>query len=781
MQRVLKDIDAFLVRACWGLVIFIVASFLPPTLKAFASFVSVRFSQEPRVIALKITPTLGVDNDLSDGWRGYNLYDIAEFKVEAIWSDGKPDPQCTRAGEPPKWTCSFGWFESEKRGLDKVTMAFPGTRIAIDKERATVALGNKVLWCTGYTPTRDPIVGTVSVSYGGKTETVRVIADNPDRDFERRWGRWGLTVTNLPMAEREQGEIIRQYLFGSRDFVLSFRTEEYFSRKRERVREISRSLHRYIRDWLDGKVPPQIPPSVLLDEPGLVRLNNACDGWTLCKPEEVSPEEQWLVRPAMEIPEDFSELYYMGPDPHCTYLVTFFVAPFGAKLIVEGEFPHCRFMNFQISPPFDPRFPAHGGCGVMEVPIVDADIEPEPGNVNPFRVGADRMAKKRRYRLEFLLTEGDAVSLNEKISPGSMTPIAFRGKGNLRVGGPFVETGVWGKGAIVPAMLWVRYYAPDKWAGPLGGVPLPKLYLQLPTGERFWIRHDLRLVKRYSNVPIPARERAYEDYRPFDSKIGWLKIFGGFLMYAEGVGIHLAVNPLISMLLGGEKGIKERVRQMDKDFWGRGPDATPPGCYSTGSTFCAYINYLGRLMSLPPGKVLVITSKLPKTPKTLDGQRIMTGGQARYWSLTRYGASPFELTSVGLCYDSVMDEEIITDREGWYILVFSTSEDRPRNARPENGVTWRNWGPDRGKQSLIIRWLSVVPEWHDPKHTPDDNNVPWRKGAWSSAEYDQSLIGFNSRGIMGDYAPVLHLMTKEEFEALGDKPNPQNMPHSENW
>ncbi|MCS7264830.1 MAG: hypothetical protein NZ805_08365 [Armatimonadetes bacterium] len=780
MQRIWDNFDTFLVRVCWLLAILFFVSLLPPFVKSF-SFA--RSGQEPYVVELKITPTLGFDNDLSDGWRGYNLYDIAEFKVEAIWSDGKPDPNCTRTGKPPEWTCSFGWFEGEKQGLDKVTMAVPGTRIAVAKERPQKAVGAKVLWCTGHTPTRwgEPVIGTITVSYADKVETIRVIADNPDRDFERRWGRWGLTVTNIPMAEREQGDIIRQYFFGGKDFVLSFRTEEYFNRKRERVREISRSLHRYIRDWLDGKVPAQIPSSVLLDEPGLVRLTNACDGWTLVKPEEVSPEEQWLVRPAMEIPEDFSELYYMGPDPHCTYLVTFFIAPFGAKLIVEGEFPHCRFMNFQISPPFDPRFPAFGGAGVMEVPIVDADIEPEPGSVNPFRVGANRMAKNRRYRLEFILTEGDAVLLNEKVSPKSMTPIAFRSKSNVRVGGPFVETGVWGKGAIVPAMLWVRYYAPDKKAGPLGGVPLPKLYLQLPTGEKFWIKHDLRLTKRYSNVPIPAKERAYEDYQPFNSRLGWMKIFGGFLMYAEAFGMHLAANPLLSAILGGEKGIKERVREMDKDFWGRGPNEPPPGCYSTGSTFCVYINYLGRLMSLPIGKVLVITGKLPKAPKTLDGQKKMTGGEARYWSLTRYGASPFELTSLGLCYDSIMDEEIITNRDGWYVIVFSSPEDRPYNAKPENGVTWRNWGPDRGKQSLIIRWLTVVPEWHDPKHSPDDKNVSWLKGAWSSAEYEQSLIGFNRRGIMGDYHPVLHLMTKKEFEALGDKIDPRNIVHSENW
>lgn len=70
----------------------------------------------------------------------------------------------------------------------------------------------------------------------------------------------------------------------------------------------------------------------------------------------------------------------------------------------------------------------------------------------------------------------------------------------------------------------------------------------------------------------------------------------------------------------------------------------------------------------------------------------------------------------------------------------------------------------------MIRWLSVIPEWHLPRFAPDEYNIPWRTGAWSQDEYDKTLVGENHPGIMGVYHPVVHYMTKKEFEALGDDP-----------
>jgi hypothetical protein len=62
--------------------------------------------------------------------------------------------------------------------------------------------------------------------------------------------------------------------------------------------------------------------------------------------------------------------------------------------------------------------------------------------------------------------------------------------------------------------------------------------------------------------------------------------------------------------------------------------------------------------------------------------------------------------------------------------------------------------------------MSVMPQWHLPKYSPDGYNLPWSKAAWSGSQYDESLVGLNQSGIMGPYHPVIHLLTKEQFESL---------------
>ena len=69
--------------------------------------------------------------------------------------------------------------------------------------------------------------------------------------------------------------------------------------------------------------------------------------------------------------------------------------------MTPGRIVSSCFMDFQILEPFDPEFPTTSGLGAPEVPIVDVDINPDPGHTNPYRKGANRNAKKRHYHLEF--------------------------------------------------------------------------------------------------------------------------------------------------------------------------------------------------------------------------------------------------------------------------------------------------------------------------------------------------------------------------------------------
>jgi len=188
----------------------------------------------------------------------------------------------------------------------------------------------------------------------------------------------------------------------------------------------------------------------------------------------------------------------------------------------------------------------------------------------------------------------------------------------------------------------------------------------------------------------------------------------------------------------------------------RGINETPPGNYETAPTCCNYLSYLVRPMSIGKDKIIVLTGRLPSFPATRQEERIMTKADVRYFSIThQLGTnSPNNKGYHATPYDSLMDDEIITNDKGDYIIVYSRASDRPANARSEYGVTWQEWG-EPALQGLVLRWMSVMPDWYLPKYAPDQSNVPWKIGAWSEETYNKNLVGNNCPGIMGPYHPVI--------------------------
>jgi len=65
--------------------------------------------------------------------------------------------------------------------------------------------------------------------------------------------------------------------------------------------------------------------------------------------------------------------------------------------------------------------------------------------------------------------------------------------------------------------------------------------------------------------------------------------------------------------------------------------------------------------------------------------------------------------------------------------------------------------------------MSVRPEWHLPRYAPHEDNLPWETASWSGVAYDKSLVGENRPGALGPYHPVIHYMTRQQFESLGNK------------
>jgi hypothetical protein len=529
------------------------------------------------------------------------------------------------------------------------------------------------------------------------------------------------------------------------------------------AQQLSARLEQYIKDWMDGKADASIPNNLIPNgiDPGIQRLY-------LQRPEEIDPQKQWLIRRAETI--NLQALHGYFPDPNCTYLkLGVFYAPFGSRVIIEGQFPHSRFFDIQASPSFNPRVYYYDkSFGAGEVPLVDADINPLPRQVNPFRVGTNRSATNRNYLVTLDLAVGNAAELNPVFQPPY-----YRAPGNNRVAAAIAYQGPWGanrrhghgRGVWDTGDLWLRYYAIDKNKNVLGGVPFPKVTYALPDGRRYYINADFSQLQARVSRTIRAR-RTWPMEPPvfWQSAAGWDKQFGIFLNITTGLARVLNVND------------KQYIRNLDRGVTGRGEDQPPPGNFEPSTSTCTYINYLLRGMALGSNKIAVLTGKLPTFPDTRNGANTMRAAQMRYWSITGYDANIDPNQPVpGAAVTSVMDDQIILDRNRRYVIVYSRQDDRPANANPAAGVTWVNWGPT-ASHVWSLRWMSIAPQWN-MAIAPNEANLPWTKSTWSGKSYDPNLIGRNNhQGVLGEYLPKVHYMTKREFEALGRSVNANNVP-----
>jgi hypothetical protein len=279
----------------------------------------------------------------------------------------------------------------------------------------------------------------------------------------------------------------------------------------------------YIKQWTQGQVASSIPDSLIPQ--GI----SDCKDFYLKNPSDVTDAETWAVRFARPINKD--SLLAGIPDPKITYLYLGTpLAPFGSKLVMEGEFPHCRFFSVQITPPLNGlEYYAQRQFGAAEVALVDADIEPISGHTNPFRLGANRNATNRKFRIEFNLATGDPTDLN----PEAHT-YPFRKNTNTRTGSMLVNQGPLGyktiAGTPLPVQgdwdlgaLWVRIYEPDNGTGPMGGVAMPKVWFELPDGSKYFIGSDFSALQKRADNTIANRVVDKQPNPNFGPATGWYK------------------------------------------------------------------------------------------------------------------------------------------------------------------------------------------------------------------------------------------------------------------
>lgn len=326
------------------------------------------------------------------------------------------------------------------------------------------------------------------------------------------------------------------------------------------------------------------------------------------------------------------------PDSNVFYWSARFQVPEGAKLDLEGQFPHSRYVSL-IS--YDVK-------GVPVETLADYLIAPLKGHINTFETGADRNAPNRSYRVAI---DKGAEGLD-------------RAEGFLK---PGVKRNILHAPPSTDAMqtLIYRIYGPDDAHTVAGGVGLPEPVLRMADGKT--LKGQAACDAMGSDVLGPVRIQPgalglpVDEYRKLRDQPGKPDTWPATV--PPQWHIQLDRQSLIGIYTGK---INPDARRSEGGFYPN-PDN----------------NYVRTIVNMRHGKVIVLRGKMPETPATLKGEARMGEGQLRYWSIC--SNQSFANTRVTDC---LMDEDVPLTRDRSYVIVASKEKDRPRNARPECGIAW---------------------------------------------------------------------------------------------
>ncbi len=417
----------------------------------------------------------------------------------------------------------------------------------------------------------------------------------------------------------------------------------------------------------------------------------------------------WTRGPASKDP--YVNVAY--PDAGVFYWHATFSVPDGARLHLEGEFPHSRYMSL-IS--YDAR-------GAPVESLADYLIVPNDGAVNPFIEGARRDFDKRGYVVEVVdlppeirRIEGSKINLYTDIKKDEDTPKASS-RNSLNA-----TSYAGGQQSVI-----YRIYVPDKGSAPTGGVSLPEPVLTLSTGE---------VIKGAEACVI-------------------LKTDQTPLITANAIGVPMSVYSKLVNQPGKPDTWPATVPptwflQYDREFLlGIYNGQLPKSARKSTGGFYPNLdnNYVRAIINRKHGKVFVLMGKLPNTPKTYHGDKIRTTGELVYWSIC--SNQGFANTRVNDC---LFDEQVPVNENGEYIIVISRAEDRPRNAYPECGIGWLPMADDG--DGALDEDVTVV-QIRNMLASPD----------FSHAIQNVTEIG-KEKEIMGPYLPNSIYMMPNMFEVL---------------
>ena len=404
---------------------------------------------------------------------------------------------------------------------------------------------------------------------------------------------------------------------------------------------------------------------------------------------------------------NYANIFYL--EKYANYWISALVIPPGGHIRIKGQFPHSRYMSFNIySPTFKP-------LGVL----ADVDIKPDAGSANPFLIGTNRDVKHRNFSIQVLPqfphdAEREENTLYNYLPLSGISPTIEAYLPNILLGIPLPSN--------IMVMIY-RVYLPDTNSNRSGGVDLPDIEIvdalgnvisgpdvcdflepTLPTIVNDFLKNaQLGPINLGLNAP-PSTAALPE--------IKWFKYFDLLSTYIH----HAEAVPFVSSL--PELSALDFARNLDN-------------------------SYLMGYVSQKYGELTSIEATVPTHRNTVRGESRVHGSQVRYFS---FCSNDFYTRRL---FDCVYDEEIPTVNSKAIVLV-GRAATRPSNARYECGVAWLNWGIF--EESMLI-YRQMTPG-SAPVFSEATKNVPMPSGE-------------NEESVMGAYYPKSKYWSKEAFERLG--------------
>lgn len=389
-----------------------------------------------------------------------------------------------------------------------------------------------------------------------------------------------------------------------------------------------------------------------------------------------------------------SDTNFAFPDAGAVYWSARVEIPAGSVLKLNGKFTHARYQSLN----------SYGSDAAPTDALNDISTKPAKGSQNPFLEGADRNARKRDYVARILPTPAPLDSADRR--PNTL------------------YAGVDGQ---LQQRLIYRVYLPDRGADLTGGVGLPRPELKLADGTTLTGAAACSAVQS-TKQPLPLTllpKALYESLRDQPGKPETFPANDPPTFRA-----YYSTGFTISCSYQGDCG---------------GTPARVGGQYSNIDN-----NYVSALVSRGYGDVLVLRGKLPRTPRTQDGQGTMQAGQMRYWSMCQ-NESLYTTKGAGCVYD----DQIPVDAKGRYTIVTSLPADRPATARKKCGVAFIPWPAAGDGDGHLLDGLLIV-----------RNMLP--AASFKHAAQNTSVPG-DEQEVMGPYYPQGTYTSEAEFQSPGCK------------